>query len=495
MGRLMQRPRYAVKNTIVELTPPGEAERCKASILRTPQESEAPKSECRDDPISTKADDDGILEGWAEGCSPDIASGPCTNMPSTPSPMMNPTLLPPGMGYLPPFELGMAGGCSLAVPGYNEQGVPGVFIPTMPYDQACNFFLHPGFAMGEEGLLEEDTAAAASIQTELLLEALSEGSSGKHKEDQHEGSSTQDTELDAPTCSELAAWPVAEQEIGEAKDEAVAQEVAHRWVAPDAAHWAAAEAAQWAAAEQWAAEEAAQLAAAEPQEKQVLAEVVESQASAEIMESQASSPPPPREKERARGGGAFGDGGGKARQGRRGKAGEAARLQEELGRSSSSGRGRDERIQYTTVMLRNIPNKYTRDMLVNQLNTHLRGKFDFLYLPIDFKNGCNVGYGFINFRNVEACRKFVAKFSGVDVSRCLPGINNSNKVAEVTPARVQGLEDNVKRLRSSPVMQELIHHPEWMPLVFDAEGVESPLPLPDGPLSPFRPRGRMKGGK
>jgi len=130
---------------------------------------------------------------------------------------------------------------------------------------------------------------------------------------------------------------------------------------------------------------------------------------------------------------------------------------------------------------------------VGQLNLHLRGEFDFVYLPIDFKNGCNVGYGFINFRSIEACRAFVRKFSGVDVCRCLPGINNSNKVAEVTPARVQGLEENVKRLRSSPVMQELVHHPEWMPLVFDTAGAEQPLPPPEGPLPPMRPRGRMKG--
>jgi len=53
---------------------------------------------------------------------------------------------------------------------------------------------------------------------------------------------------------------------------------------------------------------------------------------------------------------------------------------------------------YTTVMLRNIPNKYTREMLVNQLCVDYKGLFDFMYLPIDFKNKCNVGYGFINFR-------------------------------------------------------------------------------------------------
>jgi hypothetical protein len=143
----------------------------------------------------------------------------------------------------------------------------------------------------------------------------------------------------------------------------------------------------------------------------------------------------------------------------------------------------------TTVMLRNIPNKYTREMLVKQLSSEFRGRFDFVYLPIDFKNRCNVGYGFINFRTVDACDEFVTKFNGVDVRKCLPGLN-SRKVAEVTPARVQGLEENVRRLRNGPVMNELVHHPEWMPLLLGEDGEERPFPMPDQPCAPVKPRRR-----
>lgn len=146
-------------------------------------------------------------------------------------------------------------------------------------------------------------------------------------------------------------------------------------------------------------------------------------------------------------------------------------------------------VAYTTVMLRNIPNKYTREMLVKQLNSEFRGNFDFVYLPIDFKNRCNVGYGFINFRTVEACDEFVTKFNGVDVRKCLPGLN-SRKVAEVTPARVQGLDENVRRLRNGPVMNELVNHSEWMPLLLDEDGQEMPFPLPDQPCPPVKPRRR-----
>lgn len=149
---------------------------------------------------------------------------------------------------------------------------------------------------------------------------------------------------------------------------------------------------------------------------------------------------------------------------------------------------------YTTVMLRNIPNKYTREMLVKQLSLEFKGLFDFLYLPIDFKNKCNVGYGFINFRTTDACDEFVRQFHGVDVRKCLPGLN-SKKIVEVTPARVQGLIENVRRLRNSPVMNQLQDHPEWMPLLFNEYGVEEPFPNPDQPLPPVKPRGRAREGK
>jgi len=142
----------------------------------------------------------------------------------------------------------------------------------------------------------------------------------------------------------------------------------------------------------------------------------------------------------------------------------------------------------TTVMLRNIPNKFMPDALAKQLSHEWKGMFDFIYLPIDFKNKCNVGYGFVNFRTAELCSTFVQSFNGVEVRKCLPGFN-SRKVVEVTPARVQGLQDNVRRLRNSPVMTQLMDNPDWLPLLFDDDGESLPFPAPDQPLAPVRPRG------
>lgn len=151
-------------------------------------------------------------------------------------------------------------------------------------------------------------------------------------------------------------------------------------------------------------------------------------------------------------------------------------------------RGDDDEATYTTVMLRNIPNKYTRQMLVEQLyRAGFKGHIDYMYLPTDFANRCNVGYCFLNFRTPEARQHFVGAFDGVAAQTCLPGFN-SYKICQVTKAKWQGRDENVRRLRSGPdLMAQLAGHPEWLPLLFDEQGDELPFPMDDH-LTPLNER-------
>ena len=48
-------------------------------------------------------------------------------------------------------------------------------------------------------------------------------------------------------------------------------------------------------------------------------------------------------------------------------------------------------------MIKNIPNKYTQQMLLETFDRKHENYYDFFYLPIDFKNRCNMGYAFLNF--------------------------------------------------------------------------------------------------
>eukprot|EP01119_Soliformovum_irregulare_P011987 TRINITY_DN3074_c0_g1_i2.p1 TRINITY_DN3074_c0_g1~~TRINITY_DN3074_c0_g1_i2.p1 ORF type:complete len:687 (+),score=177.89 TRINITY_DN3074_c0_g1_i2:164-2224(+) len=65
----------------------------------------------------------------------------------------------------------------------------------------------------------------------------------------------------------------------------------------------------------------------------------------------------------------------------------------------------------TTLMIRNIPNKYTQKMLLAAVDERHRGTYDFFYLPIDFKNKCNVGYAFINFIRYDCIVSFHEEFN------------------------------------------------------------------------------------
>lgn len=48
-------------------------------------------------------------------------------------------------------------------------------------------------------------------------------------------------------------------------------------------------------------------------------------------------------------------------------------------------------------MIRNIPNKYKLNSLLEEINANFNDKYDLFYLPVDHSNNCNLGFAFINF--------------------------------------------------------------------------------------------------
>lgn len=80
-------------------------------------------------------------------------------------------------------------------------------------------------------------------------------------------------------------------------------------------------------------------------------------------------------------------------------------------------------------MLRNIPNRINHASLKELLDQTSRGKYDFMYLRIDFANNCNVGYAFINFVDPMDIVPFATKRAGKKWN-----LFHSDKVAEVSYA-------------------------------------------------------------
>ncbi|KAJ4716596.1 protein terminal ear1-like [Melia azedarach] len=117
----------------------------------------------------------------------------------------------------------------------------------------------------------------------------------------------------------------------------------------------------------------------------------------------------------------------------------------------------------TTVMIRNIPNRYSREMLMNFLDDHCMvenrkqevqdsgasqekpavSAYDFLYLPIDFKNRVNKGYAFVNFTEPSAVWKFYLASHNMRWNAF-----QSNKICEIAYARLQGKEELVNHFQS-----------------------------------------------
>jgi hypothetical protein len=66
----------------------------------------------------------------------------------------------------------------------------------------------------------------------------------------------------------------------------------------------------------------------------------------------------------------------------------------------------------TTIMIRNIPNKYNIASLVEEINKDFKNKYDVIYLPVDKSNNCNLGFAFINFLDSMYIIHFYDEFRG-----------------------------------------------------------------------------------
>lgn len=120
--------------------------------------------------------------------------------------------------------------------------------------------------------------------------------------------------------------------------------------------------------------------------------------------------------------------------------------------------------QITTLMIRNIPNTYTRAMLSAELdNLGFAGHYNFLYLPIDKSTSWNVGYSFVNFldANIAYCFRQVT----VNYKFCQASHQGVHKPMLVSVAHIQGLKNNMKHYSNTAVQCARVHNQRPLVLV------------------------------
>ncbi|XP_011020883.1 PREDICTED: protein MEI2-like 4 isoform X1 [Populus euphratica] len=128
----------------------------------------------------------------------------------------------------------------------------------------------------------------------------------------------------------------------------------------------------------------------------------------------------------------------------------------------------------TTLMIKNIPNKYTSKMLLAAIDERHKGTYNFVYLPIDFKNKCNVGYAFINMIDPRQIIPFYQAFNGKKWEKF-----NSEKVASLAYARIQGKAALIAHFQNSSLMNE---DKRCRPILFNTDGPNAgdQVPFPMG---------------
>lgn len=112
---------------------------------------------------------------------------------------------------------------------------------------------------------------------------------------------------------------------------------------------------------------------------------------------------------------------------------------------------------------------------------------NFLYIPVNFNEGCNFGYGFVNletYEDAQRCREKLQGFSRwpVEWDKCCEVSNGDT---------CQGVEEHIERYRNSPVMHESISD-ENRPALFQ-RGVRLPFPKPTKNIK--KPQSRARKNK
>jgi hypothetical protein len=128
-----------------------------------------------------------------------------------------------------------------------------------------------------------------------------------------------------------------------------------------------------------------------------------------------------------------------------------------------------ERDTRTTLMIRNVPRKYTQHQLLVDLTAayDFSGGADFFYLPTDLGTCRNLGYCFLNLTTPEQAAAVKSALHKRRLSSC------AKSGLSIGYADFQGLDANVRNVRRS--LMHRIKNRDYRPLLADEKGNLVPI--------------------
>merc|ERR1712079_746243 len=104
---------------------------------------------------------------------------------------------------------------------------------------------------------------------------------------------------------------------------------------------------------------------------------------------------------------------------------------------------------FTTVILKHIPESYNRRELLDLMDQQgFAAKYDFVYLPVHFKNNTKLGYAFVNLIDHACAQDFMQKFQDFGDW----GLEEEQPKAETQWGQRHGKKTHIQRYRDSPLM-------------------------------------------
>ena len=101
-----------------------------------------------------------------------------------------------------------------------------------------------------------------------------------------------------------------------------------------------------------------------------------------------------------------------------------------------------------SLMIKNIPNKFSGDFLLKIIDQDFKGAYNIFILPTDSNKYKNFGYAFINFNCCYYIPNFYYSFNGKKWSN-----TNSQKVCEITYSKIQGKKSLINHYQSKIIFQ------------------------------------------